>query len=126
MKSIHPLALAATAAIVLLASGVTAANALGSRNDPPKPAFPASTGAAAAMGPHPQSRGPTVSIPPGGFSYAQVDCPSGVPTGGGGRTSSSLTFITDSAPTDRGWVIGVKNTGTATATATPLVVCTLP
>lgn len=81
MKSIHPLALAATAAIVLLASGVTAANALGSRNDPPKPAFPASTGAAAAMGPHPQSRGPTVSIPPGGFSYAQVDCPSGVPTG---------------------------------------------
>ncbi|MEV7615804.1 hypothetical protein [Streptomyces sp. NPDC089799] len=124
MKPIRPLALAATAAAVLLLTGATTATAL---DDPPKPAWPGGSGNAATLSPHPYYWGPTVAIPAGGFAYVRTDCPSGwVPTGGGGRTSSTLTFITDSAPDNTGWVIGVKNTSTAEASAYAYAVCTVP
>ncbi|MFD9219881.1 hypothetical protein ACFWDI_07615 [Streptomyces sp. NPDC060064] len=127
MKPIRPLAVAAMAAVVLLASGVTSASALDASDDPQKTDFPVDTGLVAPLSAHPQYLGPSVSIPAGGFAFAHVDCPSGrVPTGGGGTTSSTLTFLTDSTPTSGGWTVGVKNTATFSASARAWVVCTVP
>ncbi|WP_327325200.1 hypothetical protein OG735_23900 [Streptomyces sp. NBC_01210] len=127
MKPIRPLAVAAMATGVLLVSGVTSANALAASDNPPKTDFPAESGVVAPLSAHPQYQGSSVAIPAGGFAFAHVDCPSGrVPTGGGGTTSSTLTFFTDSYPTSGGWTVGVKNTATFGASATAWVVCTVP
>jgi hypothetical protein len=127
MKPIRPLTMAAIAAIVLLAGGMTSANALDARDGPPKPAFPADTGVAAPLSAHQQFQGSQVSIPAGGFGFAHVDCPAGmVPTGGGGQTTSTLAFITDSVPTSGGWSVGVKNTDNVSARVSAWVICTVP
>lgn len=126
MKPIRPLTMAAMAAIVLLASGVTSANALDGRDDPPKPAFPADPGVVAPSSAHQQVQGDQVSIPAGGFGFAHVNCPAGmVATGGGGQTTSTLTFITDSVPSGGGWSVGVKNTADVSNRASAWVICTV-
>lgn len=128
MKLIRPLALAAMTAIVLLTGGAASAGALDSGGDPPKPAPPADPGIVAPQSAHPQYRGDDVTIPAGGFGFAHVNCPSGmVPTGGGGQTGSTLTFITDSLPSSAGWSVGVKNTDTTRSnSASAWVICTTP
>ncbi|MEU4953872.1 hypothetical protein ACFYN3_27990 [Streptomyces lavendulae] len=127
MKPIRPLALAFVATTVLLVTGLTTATAGASSDDPPKPARPAAPGVAVPLSQHYQISGTTVTIPAGGFAFASVNCPSGlVPTGGGGRTSSTSTFLTHSAPTATGWEIGVRNTSTGQASAYAYVVCTAP
>ncbi|MET8750344.1 hypothetical protein ACFXPI_17920 [Streptomyces sp. NPDC059104] len=127
MKPIRPVALAVVATAVLLVTGVTTSTAGASSDDPPKPARPAAPGVAAPLSQHFPISGPTVTIPAGGFAFAMANCPSGlVPTGGGGRTSSTSTFLTDSAPTATGWEIGVRNTSTGEASAYAYVVCTAP
>ncbi|BAU85311.1 hypothetical protein SLA_4423 [Streptomyces laurentii] len=127
MKSIRPLAVAVMAATALLAGSAPSANALDGGGDPPKPAFPTGTSAAAPSSAHPTYYGSKVSIPANGWALAHVDCPTGmVPTGGGGQTSSTATFITDSYPTSGGWSVGVKNTQTLSNDAMAWVVCTTP
>lgn len=127
MKPIRPLALAVVATAVLVVTGSTTATAGASSDDPPKPAPPAGPGVAAPLSQHFQISGPRVTIPAGGFAFATANCPSGlVPTGGGGRTSSTSTFITDSAPTAAGWEVGVRNTSAGEASAYAYVVCTAP
>ncbi|MFG2294043.1 hypothetical protein [Streptomyces sp. NPDC048603] len=128
MKPLRPLALATMATAVLLLSGATTATALDSGDDPAKPAPPAQPGLVAPLAQHPQYVGPVVHIPAGGFAFAPATCPSGtVPTGGGGRTSSLFSYLTDSAPTPSGWEIGVRNTDPENATtAFAYVVCTVP
>lgn len=126
MKPARSLALAAVTAIVLLGGGAISANASDAGGDPPKPALPADHGVVAPLGAHPQFRGDNISIPAGGFGFAHVNCPAGmVPTGGGGQTGSTLTFITDSLPSSSGWTVGVKNNDTGQShAASAWVVCT--
>ncbi|MFE3553453.1 hypothetical protein ACFXKW_01015 [Streptomyces sp. NPDC059193] len=127
MKPIRPLTVAAVATIVLVAGSVTSAIALDGRDDPTKPAYPADPGVVAPLSAHTQHHSDQVTIPAGGFGFAHVDCPAGtVPTGGGGQTTSTLTFITDSIPTSGGWSVGVKNTADVSNRASAWVICTTP
>ncbi|MCX4808458.1 hypothetical protein ACFWWM_23435 [Streptomyces sp. NPDC058682] len=126
MKTIRPLTVAVVSALALLAGGVISANAMDARDDPPKPPLPADSGVVAPLSAHPQYQGEQVSIPAGGFGFAHVACPAGtVPTGGGGQTTSTLTFITDSLPNSGGWSVGVKNTADVSNRASAWVICTV-
>jgi hypothetical protein len=72
----------------------------------------------------PNVTGTGVSVAPGVNAYADVDCPAGtVVTGGGGQTSGSKVFITDSYRLTNGWRIRGTNTNTYNETLTAVAVC---
>ena len=83
--------------------------------------------ARALCGPEPRNFLPpsaaSVSIDAGQAKSASVTCSSGVRVSGGGYTSGSGIYLTDSYPKANGWTVYAVNTGSGTASLTAVVRC---
>ncbi|TVL91026.1 hypothetical protein [Streptomyces sp. SAJ15] len=110
---------------VALTAGAATAVAQGNDEKPVPEPKPRAVEAAAAA--HTQHIGDPVTVGAGQFRFAQVTCPAGtVPTGGGGSTSGTTLFFTDSYASGNLWLVGGKNTGTSDVVLRARAVCTVP
>ncbi|RKN35810.1 hypothetical protein [Streptomyces hoynatensis] len=110
-------------ASVLLTAGTAIAATPGSEGTDQAPAAEEATPRAAFT----RHQGTARQIPAGGLLDVSVSCPSGqVPTGGGGASQSGLIHLVTSAPTENGWGVVGRNTGTVPDQLIPWVVCTTP
>jgi hypothetical protein len=109
---------------VLAAAGVLAASPVSASADA---RGGGSSGDTRPLAAHTQYFSAWVSMPAGINRQVSVACPAGqVPTGGGGQTQGTHTYLTDSYAQGGSWTVKATNTGTVAESMRAFVVCTTP